>query len=117
VSDAEELVELDDRSSVYRLDGGPCSTFVVRVDGFLVGKTQLVEAVPGIGYLTDMVVAETRRRCGIGRALVAAVERQAWMNGSRSMLLASTDMGRHLYESLGYEVDCWLHSYVPATRT
>ena len=103
---------LDPRSAVYRFDDFSSYVLVARVDGRIVGKTQLMVAIAGIGYLTDMVVDAEFRRRGIGRALVTAAEALARSDGCDAMLLASTEIGRNLYASLGYDTVSWLHSYV-----
>jgi GNAT superfamily N-acetyltransferase len=114
LADVDELVALDPRSAVYRFDDFSSYVLVARVDGRIVGKTQLMVAIAGIGYLTDMVVDAEFRRRGIGRALVAAAEALARSDGCDAMLLASTEIGRQLYTSLGYDTVSWLHSYVRA---
>jgi GNAT superfamily N-acetyltransferase len=112
--DLDELTDLDPRSAVYRFDDPALCTLVARIDGRIVGKTQLVVGMPGVGYLADMVVAEAQRRKGIGRALVEASELHARINGCNTMLLAATETGRDLYASVGYRVTGWLQSYVSA---
>ncbi|HEX2784764.1 MAG TPA: GNAT family N-acetyltransferase [Ilumatobacteraceae bacterium] len=112
VADINDLVALDPRSGVYRFDDYSSQLLVARLDGRIVGKAQLVVAIAGIGYLTDMVVDASYRRRGIGRALVTTAESHARTDGCDVMLLASTEMGRTLFSSLGYETICWLHSYV-----
>ena len=114
LADVDELVALDPRSGVYRFDDFSSYVLVAHVDGRIVGKTQLMVAIAGIGYLTDMVVDAEFRRRGIGRALVTAAEALARSDGSDATLLASTEIGRHLYTSLGYDTVSWLHSYVRA---
>ncbi len=114
VADIDELVALDPRSAVYRFDDYSSHVLVARVDGRIVGKTQLVVALAGIGYLTDMVVDSSFRRRGIGRDLVTTAETLARTDGCDVMLLASTEMGRNLYAGLGYETISWLQSYVQA---
>jgi GNAT superfamily N-acetyltransferase len=114
LADIDALVALDPRSAVYRFDDNSSHTLVARVGGRIVGKAQLVVAIAGIGYLTDMVVDVDYRRRGIGKALVTTAEIDARMKGCDVMLLASTEVGRNLYSGLGYTTICWLHSYLLA---
>ena len=55
--------------------------------------------------LTELYVEESHRRCGVGRALVAHVERLAREAGARQMLIL-TDFYNHaaqsLYHAMGY---------------
>jgi GNAT superfamily N-acetyltransferase len=85
--------------------------FVADVDGDIAGLAGL-HVLPLVEHddigcmLTAMVVGERYRRRGIGRELLAAVEREARSRGCSRLVLGSADRradAHALYESLGFE--------------
>jgi ribosomal protein S18 acetylase RimI-like enzyme len=86
---------------------------VAEWDGDIVGfvKLSFVEKPWGIACEVDtLVVAESRRRNGIGRRLMSAAEHAAREHGAAAMrlnILAGNDLARAFYEDLGYELLAW----------
>ncbi|MDH3592805.1 MAG: GNAT family N-acetyltransferase [Planctomycetota bacterium] len=90
------------------------TTFVAEADdGTLLGFAEASlrrDPVPGcttspVGYLEGWYVAPASRRAGVGRALVAAVERWAAANGCTEMAsdaLVDNDLGRAAHAALGF---------------
>jgi GNAT superfamily N-acetyltransferase len=85
--------------------------FVAEVDGEVVGLAHL-QVTPAIEYdqptgkIGALVVAESRRRSGIGRALVAAVETEARVRNCVVLFLTTSDRrddAHAFYESLELE--------------
>ncbi len=81
---------------------------VARAEGQILGTVQLVPATPpNQRHRADVIklmVHPKARRCGIGRALMNAVEQVARAEG-RTLLTLDTrtgDSGEPLYRSLGY---------------
>ena len=61
-----------------------------------------------IWFLSDLYVAPEHRTKNIGRQLVAAVQKHAEQNNSRSIMVEIPHREPHLvtfYESLGFEID------------
>lgn len=54
------------------------------------------------GYVTNVYVAPDFRRQGVGRQLMEALIAYARAAGLRRLELRTSDMGRHLYEQLGF---------------
>jgi GNAT superfamily N-acetyltransferase len=80
-----------------------CLPFVADDDGELVGTG--VGTVNGsVGWVGTVFVVEARRREGLGRALTQAVIDALEDAGCRTLVLVATDMGRPLYERIGFEV-------------
>jgi GNAT superfamily N-acetyltransferase len=86
------------RSSV---GGGMVEFFVARLDGEPVG-TSVAVRTGDLGGIYAVGTVEAARRRGVGRAATwAAVEAiRAW--GCRAAVLQATEMGRPLYESMGF---------------
>jgi GNAT superfamily N-acetyltransferase len=85
--------------------------FVADLDGDIAGLAGL-HVLPLVEHddigcmLTAMVVGERYRRRGIGRELLAAVEREARSRGCSRLVLGSADRradAHAFYESLGFE--------------
>jgi ribosomal protein S18 acetylase RimI-like enzyme len=90
-------------------------TFVAVRDGKVCGIIGTVTSLsyehndPG-GRILALAVLSTMRRCGIGRALIAAAEKDFAQRGIRRIAL-NTSLNREdahtFYESLGYERNGW----------
>jgi ribosomal protein S18 acetylase RimI-like enzyme len=59
-------------------------------------------------------VDPTWRRHGLGRALTQATIDAGEAAGARTFLLSATEMGRPLYEGLGFEVQTWYQMFEAA---
>jgi GNAT superfamily N-acetyltransferase len=90
-------------------------TFVALCDGKVCGMIGTL-TYPSIehndpsGRIVALVILRTMRRCGIGRALIATVEKDFAQRGIRRIAL-NTQLVREdahkFYESLGYERNGW----------
>ncbi|HTW97513.1 MAG TPA: GNAT family N-acetyltransferase [Acidimicrobiales bacterium] len=82
---------------------------VARLDGEVVGSLTLVlfEILTGVrAWIEDVVVDDSRRRAGIGAALVEAALARAGEAGARSVDLTSRpsrEAANRLYERCGFE--------------
>ncbi len=90
--------------------------FIGKAEGIVAGAVQLArppannEAQFKSGQLLGLFVAPWARGRGLGRALISAVEREAWNEGCRLLNLdirATQGDAIRLYEQLGYM--CWGH--------
>ena len=80
--------------------------FVADVDGTVVG-TGIVSLNGPVAWIGTIWVEPAWRRRGVGLALTEATIETAEAAGCRTMLLVATEVGRPLYESLGFEVQTW----------
>jgi ribosomal protein S18 acetylase RimI-like enzyme len=91
----------------------PEDVLVAMVDGEIAGYVRLVRATPlavsdHVLTVNGIAVDPARRRCGIGRALVAAAAREARERGARRLTLRVLDHNEAalaLYESAGFVVE------------
>jgi ribosomal protein S18 acetylase RimI-like enzyme len=75
-----------------------------RVGSLWIGSTS--EARPGEWWVWDVVIDESARGRGIGRACMLLAEHEAAANGATRLglsVFAHNPVATHLYESLGYE--------------
>ncbi|BAB48002.1 GNAT family N-acetyltransferase [Mesorhizobium japonicum] len=102
---------------VYLLgDGAPFRQYVA-VDGDdIVGRVRSVGAV-GATWCADMYVEPSRRRRGIGQALMAKMLRDDQARGSRCSGATATHAGALLYPCMGYERTGTLLILGPTSRT
>ncbi|MDD3240309.1 MAG: ribosomal protein S18-alanine N-acetyltransferase [Lachnospira sp.] len=73
-------------------------------DGSIAGYCGLW-TVLGEGNITNMAVAETYRKCGVGRKLMEAMEQEGRRMDVSIFFLEvreSNEAARHLYDSMGY---------------
>ena len=80
--------------------------FVADVDGTVVG-TGIVSLNGPVAWIGTIWVEPAWRRRGVGLALTEATIETAEAAGCRTLLLVATEVGRPLYESLGFEVQTW----------
>jgi ribosomal protein S18 acetylase RimI-like enzyme len=84
---------------------------IVAVEGDRIVGTG-VGAVHGrVGWIGVIFVAPELRRRGIGRALTEHVCEDLEHAGCRSLVLVATDLGRPLYERLGFRVASQYHMF------
>lgn len=74
--------------------------YACRRDGKLAGVVGL-ERYGEIALLRSLAVAESARRCGLGRALVARAEREAVAQGVQQLFLLTSTAG-DFFAGLGY---------------
>lgn len=97
------------------LENSAYKTLVAEIDGEICGMIgTLVQ--PGYehndpsGRIAALVVSARKRRCGIGRALIAAAEKDFAAKGVKRIAL-TTQLARkeahQFYEMLGYERNGW----------
>ncbi|WP_161605953.1 GNAT family N-acetyltransferase [Microlunatus speluncae] len=131
-----EQVTTQDQAERLRAAGGPrlpaeafepdgrLRQYLAVLDGTAVGWVASVE-VAGVGPATDQVatwcsemfVAATHRRRGIGRALLARMLRDDRDRGAHCSVLSASQAGARLYPTVGYERLGELLVYTPARRT
>ncbi len=68
----------------------------------------------GVAAIFNVATRTTLRRRGIGTAMIAALHDQALAAGYDSTVLLSTPIGLSLYLKLGYELNGYQITYVPA---
>ena len=83
-----------------------CTTLLADAGAAVVG-TAVGTANGPAGWLATIWVAAPYRGQGLGRALTQAVMDRLGDAGCRTFVLVSTDVGRPLYERMGYEVQNW----------
>jgi GNAT superfamily N-acetyltransferase len=82
-----------------------CHPLVARDgDGQVVG-TAVATRYPKSGWIGHVFVRPDHRGQGLGTILTEAAIRHLRTAGCETLLLASTDAGRHLYERLGFVVE------------
>jgi len=89
----------------------------VAVDGDdIVGRVRSADAV-GATWCADMYVEPSRRRRGIGQALMAKMLHDDRTHGLRCSVLMATHAGALLYPRMGYERIGTLLIFSPKSRT
>jgi predicted N-acetyltransferase YhbS len=81
-----------------------CHTFVAEMDGVIVG-TSMGTVNGEAGWVGLIFVAPEQRGKGLGAALTAAAIDVLETAGCRTLLLVATEMGRPVYERLGFRTD------------
>ena len=79
---------------------------VADADGTIVG-TGLVTVNSATAWIGTVWVDPAWRRRGLGSALTQATIEAGEAAGASTFLLSATEMGRPLYEGLGFEVQTW----------
>jgi ribosomal protein S18 acetylase RimI-like enzyme len=85
-----------------------CSPLVARSGGEVVG-TGVATRYGRSGWIGHVFVHPDHRGRGLGSVLTSAALAQLQAAGCESILLASTDAGRHIYERLGFGVESNYH--------
>ena len=87
-----------------------CRPFVALDGSYIVGTG--VGSVNGhAGWIGTIFVAPERRTRGLGRALALEVIDALEAAGCRTLVLVATDLGRPVYEKLGFEVQTGYHVF------
>jgi GNAT superfamily N-acetyltransferase len=94
----------------FYLDSPFCHPLKIEDGGRIValGCVILHEAT---AWLSHIIVAEDARRRGLGLAMTEELIAQAERDGRHTQLLIATDMGRPLYERLGFRFSCEYRDY------
>ncbi len=83
---------------------------VAERDGAVVG-TGVASAHGPAGWVGTIFVAESERGQGLGRALTEAAVAELHGMGCRTLALVATDMGRPVYERLGFETRSFYQTF------
>jgi ribosomal protein S18 acetylase RimI-like enzyme len=98
--DVQPLFE--ERFRGYSIEPGATSrTFVARLDGRPIA-TSLGSTLDGIVAIYNVATVAAARRRGAGAAVTAAAMADAQAAGARWAILESSEMGRSVYERLGF---------------
>ncbi len=87
----------------FAADHPECRPFVAETDGSIVG-TGIGTINGAVGWVGTIWVHETHRGRGVGGALTGAVIDALETAGCATLLLVATEMGRPMYERLGFDV-------------
>ena len=79
-------------------------SFVAMEDGVVIGFANLITRQAGDGELVLLYVSANQHRMGVGRALVAVVERRAQVEAMSQLWADASLVAAPLLESLGYQV-------------
>ena len=91
-------------------DDAPEEHFIGLLDGVPVATASLLVA-GGAAGIYNVATLEPARRRGIGAAMTVAAVRRGAARGLRSATLQASDMGRPIYERLGFRFVCDLVPY------
>lgn len=92
--------------------GHGCDVILAEEDGSCVGTGIIFyyDSVPSAfnvtgknAYITSMYVEPSHRRKGIGKAVLKRLLECAGEKGCRIILLSASDMGRPMYEKMGFK--------------
>ncbi len=97
-------------------DDAPFRQYVARDGKNIVGRVRSVDAA-GATWCSDMYVDPSRRRRGIGRALLSKMLRDDRARGSKCSVLTASHTGALLYPHLGYERIGTLFMFAPIKKT
>ncbi|HWI53934.1 MAG TPA: GNAT family N-acetyltransferase [Symbiobacteriaceae bacterium] len=88
----------------FQMDHPPCHQFVAEADGEIVG-TGVATHRGTVGWLGQITVAAGYRNRGLGTAMTGHLMAELSGLGCRTLLLFATEMGRPIYERLGFTVE------------
>jgi GNAT superfamily N-acetyltransferase len=80
----------------------PIATYLARLDGEPVA-TAFGRSSGGVVGVYAVATVPAARRRGIGAAITSRLMTDAWAGGARLAVLSASDMGRSVYERLGFE--------------
>lgn len=81
---------------------GQCTHFLAELDGRPVGCARLLVTADGRAKAQRVAVIREHRRCGIGAAMMAALEAEAARAGHAEVVLGAQLQALAFYERLGY---------------
>lgn len=96
-------VELPDGHRLTIEPDGKMLVASIRADNLVVARGRLV-IMDRMAVLDQIVTDEGHRRRGLGRAIMTALANAALESGMPFGFLSATEMGRALYETLGWRV-------------
>lgn len=105
------------------LADGTCEAMIAEEDGRCIGTAIAFYylSVPSSrnhtgknAYLTSVFVEESHRRRGIGSEMIRQIVRRAQAYGCVNIMLTATEMGRPMYEKLGFVRTPGAMLYAPA---
>lgn len=85
-----------------------CEAFAAEVDGGVVG-VGFGTRNGSVGWIGLVCVSPSHQRQGIGTALTARIAERLEDLGCRTLALTATDLGRPIYESLGFWTETFYH--------
>jgi len=88
-----------------------CHPFIAEVDGAVVGTAVAIQK-GDVGWLGYAIVGSQLRRRGIGTTLTSTVADHLEELGCQTLLLIATELGRPVYERLGFALDGYCHALV-----
>lgn len=124
----ERYEPIRDNCRAFFLDGlsnGTCCAVLAQEDDTCIGTTIafLYLSVPSgrnhtgrNAYITSVFVEETYRRRGIASAMVERIVAWAQAKGCVNIMLTATDMGKPLYEKLGFVQTPGAMLYAPENK-
>jgi GNAT superfamily N-acetyltransferase len=87
-----------------------CHVFVAEIEGEIVG-TAMGTANGSVGWVGLVFVAPSHRGRGLGAGLTAAAIETLEAAGCRTLVLVATELGRPLYERLGFRLATTYRTY------
>jgi GNAT superfamily N-acetyltransferase len=94
----------DHRTTVEAVGDPYLHDYLIRDDGRVIAKAQIVTKPGEVAYVSDMFTAPTNRRRGYSRALMESLHRRARACGAERSILVPSLMAREigLYQKYGY---------------
>jgi predicted GNAT family N-acyltransferase len=110
----EQGVPLEDEFDAFDILDGQCEHILVYYDEQPVG-TGRIRAVDGIGKLERICILQPYRKFGLGKVIVAALEKIADQKGLSHVKLHGQTHAEVFYEKLGYETssDVFMEDGIP----
>jgi ribosomal protein S18 acetylase RimI-like enzyme len=91
----------------FALASPSCRAFVAEGDDGRPVGSGVLTVHGSVGWIGTIWVASSMRRRGIGLALTEATIDAAEEAGCRTLVLVATEVGRPMYERLGFEIQTW----------
>lgn len=101
----------------FQVDHPDCHQYLLESDGAIIG-TGVATQRGTVGWVGQITVLPAYRNRGLGTAMTRHVMDVLTDLGCRTLLLFATEMGRPIYEKMGYEVEAefvvWIGPGLPA---